>query len=44
MRFTSQAIATMFIASALATLAVSTLGLGVFASLLSGAGLGTIGN
>jgi hypothetical protein len=44
MRFTTQAICSMFIASALATLAASTIGLGVFASMLSGAGLGIIGN
>jgi hypothetical protein len=44
MRITSRAITATLVAAALATLTAPTVGLGIVASLLSGGGIGTIGN
>jgi len=44
MRFTSHAITATLVSAALATLAAPTVGVGIVASLLSGGGIGIIGN
>ncbi len=44
MRFTSHAITATLVCAALATLGAPTVGLGLVASLLSGGGIGIIGN